>query len=474
VEREKGKLFLAVLVASGVTAGLMAPAVLESNSSDAEASSLASASTSSTTAARCMAGPGNLYLRGFTGPSGAASFFYQGAEGESVPATIAMRPGDCVTGGTNARGTYATEDGTATVGGDYTETAGTTPMMCDDLHPDEPSYCDPAKPRSHTVQIPLLHDSVGEAAVESFEFKLTGGTLGLGEPARAPVHVTDVNGVQRISFEPTLDGAGRMTYMRGELSTTGGIRIPVFRAGPAATVATVTYDVVGSGEHPADPEADIEDPGGTLSFSAGQRLAWLPIDIVNDKWKEEDETFDVILTGDSAVAPTSATVMILDDDSGGLDPSLRPKGKLHHPKQDLKYPQNYPFLNEIHIFTKAVDPQLPVLTAHLALRKRLKNGDCAWWNGDGFTKAGCSKRQWFGKGIKNPGDNYFLYKLREKLALSVGKKSKVRDYKMFARWFDEGGRESLLEKGRNKNRFEVIKPCKGNPYNRSKCKPKRP
>jgi len=311
--------------------------------------------------------------------------------------------------------------------------------------------------------------------VESFEFKLTGGTLGLGEPARAPVHVTDVNGAQRFSFEPTVDGLGQMTYRRPEFTDTGGIRIPVFRAGPAATVATVSYDIVGSGEHPADPEADIEDPeGGSLSFSAGQRLAWLRIDIVNDKWKEEDETFNVTLTGDSAVAPTSATVIILDDDSGGLDPALRPKGKLHHPKQSLEYPQNYPFLNEIHIFTQAADPLLPVSTAHLALRKRFKNGDCAWWNGSGFTRGDCSQRRWFGKGVKNPSPDYFLYKLREKLPLSVGEKSKVRDYKMFARWFDEGGRESELEKGRNKNRFEVIKPCKGNPYNRLKCKPKRP
>ncbi|CAN5746385.1 hypothetical protein BH20ACT23_BH20ACT23_09910 [soil metagenome] len=285
----------------------------------------------------------------------------------------------------------------------------------------------------------------------------------------------DADGAQRFSLEPTVDGLGPKTYTRGELSTAGGIRIPVFRAGSAVAAATVTYDLVGSGEHPADPEADIEDPGGgSLSFSAGQRLAWLRIDIVNDKWKEEDETFDVTLTGDSAVAPSSVTVTILDDDSGGLDPALRPKGKLHHPKQNLKYPQNYPFLVEVHIFTQAVDPDLPVLTAHLALRKRLKNGECAWWSGDGFTRGGCSQRRWFGKGVKNPSEDYFLYRLRKKLPLSVGKRSKVRDYKIFGRWFDEGGRESLLKTGRNKNRFEVIEPCKGNPYNFSKCKPIRP
>ncbi len=378
-------------------------------------------------------------------------------------------------GGADGKGTYATTDKTARAGSDYTSTSGATPVMCDDLHRPEPLYCDEEKPRSHTVQIPLLNDSQAEAAVESFEFEITHGTNGVDEPSSVPVHVIDADGAQRFSFEPTFDGLGQKTYTRGELSTAGGISLPVFRAGPASTSATVTYDVVGSGEHPADPESDLADPGGgSLSFAAGQRLAWLRIDIVNDKWEEEDETFDVTLTGNSAVAPSSATVMILDDDSGGLDPALRPKGKLHHPRQGLKYPQNYPFLNEIHIFTQSVDADLPVLTAHLALRKRLKNGDCAWWNGSGFTRGDCSQRRWFGKGMKNPSPDYFLYKLREKLRLSVGEKSNVRDYKMFARWFDEGGRESLLKKGRNKNRFEVIKPCKGNPYNRSKCKPKRP
>ena len=42
----------------------------------------------------------------------------------------------------------------------------------------------------------------------------------------------------------------------------------------------------------------------------------------------------------------------------------------------------------------------------------------------------------------------------------------------WARWWDQAGRESKLQVGRNLSRFEIIKPCK-NPYNIRKCKPKR-
>lgn len=162
----------------------MAPAALESNSGAVEASSLASASTSSTRA-RCSGGPGNVFLANFSTATGASSLFYVGAEGESVPATIGIRPGDCYVGGADGKGTYATADGTARAGSDYTETSGTTPVMCDDLHRPEPLYCDEEKPRSHTVRIPLLNDSQAEAAVESFEFEITHGTNGV-DPRRFP------------------------------------------------------------------------------------------------------------------------------------------------------------------------------------------------------------------------------------------------------------------------------------------------
>jgi len=53
-------------------------------------------------------------------------------------------------------------------------------------------------------------------------------------------------------------------------------------------------------------------------------------------------------------------------------------------------------------------------------------------------------------------------------------KTRVDDYKIWSRWYDDQGRMSILKKGRNMNRFEVMKPCEGNPYNFKKCKPNRP
>ena len=81
--------------------------------------------------------------------------------------------------------------------------------------------------------------------------------------------------------------------------------------------------------------------------------------------------------------------------------------------------------------------------------------------------------RWFGKGIKNPSRNYFKYNIKQKLPLSVNK-TRVDDYKIWSRWYDDEGRRSILKKGRNMNRFEVMKQCEGNPFNFKKCKPNRP
>jgi hypothetical protein len=245
-------------------------------------------------------------------------------------------------------------------------------------------------------------------------------------------------------------------------------RIPVFRTGPISGDRTVGFSVVPG---TATPGADYEEPSSSsVTFSGGSRVEVISVRVLGDDFKEGDENFTVVLDGEGVGAPAETTITIGDLTAN----DLRPTGKLHHPRQNYTYPRNYPWLNEIHIFTKSADEnEFRVNKAQLALRKRWKGGDCAWWHGDGFKRGGCNKVRWFGKGIKNPSRNYFKYNLKKKPSLSVGE-SKVKDYKIWSRWFDDEGRMSILKKGRNMNRFEVMKPCEGNPYTFKKCKPNRP
>ena len=277
----------------------------------------------------------------------------------------------------------------------------------------------------------------------------------------APLYVLDTNGAAGFAFgESTLNQREGLTA-----------RIPVFRTGPVSSSGSVEFQIEPMG---ATPGQDYTVPSNTsVNFNGTARTGTVSIPIRTDGIKDPGERFRVRLLG--GAGPQSESVVTIVDTT--LE-DLRPTGRLHHPKQSFKYPQNYPWLNEIHIFTSSADEvKAPVTRAQLAIRKRLKSGSCAWWNSNGFRRGSCGQTRWFGKNIKNPADNYFKYNVRRKLPVSVGPSSKVADYKIWGRWFDRENRVSSLRKGRNLNEFEVIKPteaCRRNPFNFRKCKPVRP
>ena len=270
---------------------------------------------------------------------------------------------------------------------------------------------------------------------------------------------------------PTPFSFGMSSYRRQESFSLG---IPVFRSGPVASAADVAFEVAGSGSNPAEEnDYEVVDQG-PLAFAAGERLKVIEIEMLRDTADESDEQLTVRLQGDEVGAMGSTEVTIEDLSPGSGE--LRPVGRLHHPKNKFKYPQNYPWLNEIHIFTASADRDLVVRRAEMSIAKKLKNGKCGWWNGKHFVRQRCIDRRWFG-GIKRPAKDYFLYRIKQKLPISVGKRSKVSHYEIRARWHDNRGNTSKLRVGKNQNRFEVIKPtkaCRNNPFNFRKCKPVRP
>ncbi len=289
--------------------------------------------------------------------------------------------------------------------------------------------------------------------------------VSLGFPREAPVFVLDGGGSTSINF-------GLDQYERQESFV---LDIPVLRSGPIASSASFNFQITDSGTNPAESEDyDVLTPG-PLQFPAGDRVELIKIEMKKDSLSEPDEQFTITLqgTGVGNSAEVDVTIENLSPGSG----SLRPTGRLHHPKNKYKYPQNYPWLNEIHIFTASADRDLTVRRAEMSIVKKLKNGRCRWWNGKRFVKQRCIDRRWFSDGIRKPAKDYFLHRLKQRLPLSVGKKSNVAYYEIRARWWDNRRNVSSLRVGRNQNRFDVIKPslaCKKNPYNFRKCKPVKP
>ena len=311
---------------------------------------------------------------------------------------------------------------------------------------------------SRDVQHATLRlQNVGEAGLDQ---------VTLGFPRQAPVFVVDNDDTATpFSF-------GMASYSRQETFTLG---IPVFRSGPASGPAQVDFNTLpGEGNPLEGVDYDVLTEG-PLSFGSGERVKVIKIKMRQDSQDDGGEKFTVNLEG--AVSPTMGETEVTIENLGPGSGSLRPTGRLHHPKHKFRYPQNYPWLNEIHIFTASADRDLTVKRAEMSIAKKLKSGNkCGWWNGKRFVRQRCIDRRWFG-GIKRPAKDYFLYRIRQKIPLSIGKSSKVSHYEIRARWWDNRGNKSKLRVGRNQNRFEVIKPtkgCRNSPFNVRKCKPVRP
>jgi dienelactone hydrolase len=184
---------------------------------------------------------------------------------------------------------YATANGTAKSGEDYTATAGKLEFA--------------AGERLKLFTIPILNDGLKETS-QTFRLYLTNvaGTV-LGSPTAATITIVDNDpGVQ---FEYNKywvrenDGVLTVRVLRGN-----DVELPPFAVDYATTNLTAT-----AGE-------DYTETKGTLEFAAGETVKLLTIPITDDEAAESDETFTVTLSHLSGLGAlgtiTKAAVTILD------------------------------------------------------------------------------------------------------------------------------------------------------------------
>jgi Calx-beta domain len=324
---------------------------------------------------------------------------------------------------------YSTEaSGGATAGVDYMDKAGTMTL---------------APVQQREVLLDVLDDGDIEE-VETFTFNLDsarGGTV-LRFPKSATVTIVDNDGPTRISFANTEPleawenrGAAAVTLIRSGSDLSG-------------TASVTLTSANGTAESPADYQEVSED----VTFAANEFRKTVLLALENDKAEESTEDLTLTLSAPSGAdisEPASASVHVLDDDSGSAD-FVAPRSQFHLPQNKATYRARQ--ARQIHLFSS--DAASGVAKMWLALRKKMRNGKCAWWGGRKFSRGKCSKERWIDLG-KLPQNYFVVYKLKKKLTPST-RKTGIRNYTVFGRARDEAGNfELTFKKGRNMNTYKI-------------------
>ena len=178
---------------------------------------------------------------------------------------------------------YATEDGAATAGDDYTAASGTLRFT--------------AGQTVKTLTVPLVNDDIDENA-ETFRLKLSlrSGNARMGDDT-ATVLILDDDGL------PTLSAADAPAQTEG---STASFTVSLSRA--SARDVTVAYatrvDPTAAKERAAAPGLDYTATSGTLTIAARSTSATAAVVLLDDSFDEHTETFWLRLSN-----PTGATVL---------------------------------------------------------------------------------------------------------------------------------------------------------------------
>jgi len=208
-------------------------------------------------------------------------------------ATVSVLRTNSVSGAVTVN--YATSDGTATDGQDYTAASGTL------------NWAD-GEGGAMSFSIPLIEDGLMEPdETVTIDLSSPTGPSAIGVPGSAVLTIADNDGT---GFQFSSD-----SFQASE--TDGSVEITVQRVGNTTGVATIQY-ATGAGS--ATAGADYEHVAGTLSWAGGDGTdKAFAVNLIDDAVTEFIETVSLELsnpTGNASLGdPATATLNIEDDES---------------------------------------------------------------------------------------------------------------------------------------------------------------
>ena len=211
------------------------------------------------------------------------------ATGGSMVFTVTLNGSSAQTVSVN----YATQDGTALAGSDYTSATGTLTF--------------PPGTASRTVSVPITPDAVVESN-ETFTLQLSGATnatiadgTGLGTIVNDDVSTLSSLSINSVSVTEGTGAGSPVASFTVTLSPASAQNVLVSYRTLAGTAAS---------------PGDYTSTSGTLTFAGGTTVQTIQVPIVADALVEGNETFSVELYNPSqaALAAALGTGTILDDD----------------------------------------------------------------------------------------------------------------------------------------------------------------
>jgi hypothetical protein len=190
---------------------------------------------------------------------------------------------------------FATANGTATAGSDYTDASQTVSFAAGET--------------SKTVSVPIIDDSLvegSETVLLSLSSPSSGATL--GSPSSATLTIVDND--KAFAFSSA-------TYSVGEAG--GHVTVTINRTGLTSGADSVHFATANG---TAKAGSDYTSVSQTVSFAAGETSKTVSVPIINNTIHEPSETAQLSLSGPSAGAtlgsPHTATLTIRDDDNGKI------------------------------------------------------------------------------------------------------------------------------------------------------------
>jgi peptidoglycan/xylan/chitin deacetylase (PgdA/CDA1 family)/carbon monoxide dehydrogenase subunit G len=213
----------------------------------------------------------------------------EGAAGKTTTAYLTVRLSEPTSRSVSFA--YATADGTALAGKDYTATSGTLTFSVGQT--------------SRRIAVKVKGDNLDEWN-EKFTVKLSKPSGATISRATGTVTILDDDPAPTVRVDDA-------SVTEGAAGTTATVKVPVRLSAPSGKTITVGY-VTADGT--AIAGSDYTATSGTLTFSPGQTSKTVNVVVRGDDLDEPNETFTVRLKDPyrTSIARGTATVTIVDDD----------------------------------------------------------------------------------------------------------------------------------------------------------------